>query len=227
MSQKILQQLLSRYLVHQDQTEIEQYIEAQIKRHPGKADPPEPTQRIEVPTEDSTWFPTLPKEDQTVVQHAADGHKPPSDLTERGTPFATDAEMELFETGFRTGSFHDYDPTESKSYLVDEEGLQDPDRLGPYDKRKQIGKGAMGSVWRVQDPTLYREIALKVIHTEQGSEELERDNFTKEAQISAQLQHPGIVPVYELNTLPSGHLYFTMKEIKNGLQFISAPRKTN
>ncbi|MEC7987672.1 MAG: protein kinase [Myxococcota bacterium] len=215
MSEKKLQQLLSRYLVHQDQTEIEQYIEAQVKLRSGESDPLDATQRIEPPNKENTWFPASPKEDRTIVQQSpSTGYEPSSDLTERKTPFPTDAEMELFETGFRTGSFHNYDPTESKSYLVDEEGLNDPNKLGSYDKRKQIGKGAMGSVWRVQDPTLYREIALKVINTEHGSEELERGNFIKEAQISAQLQHPGIVPVYELNSLASGHLYFTMKEIK-------------
>ena len=55
---------------------------------------------------------------------------------------------------------------------------------------------------------------MKVINVQQENEVEFQENFVEEAQIGAQLQHPGIVPVYEMGNLPSGNLYFTMKEIK-------------
>ena len=76
-----------------------------------------------------------------------------------------------------------------------------------------LGSGGMGVVIRVHDILLHREIAMKVLHSHlQFSQERER--FISEAQIEAQLQHPSIVSVHETGTLPSGHTYFTMREIK-------------
>lgn len=82
-----------------------------------------------------------------------------------------------------------------------------------YNKIQLLGKGGMGAVWRIQDLQLMRSLAMKVIHAQQENEKAFQDNFVEEAQIGAQLQHPGIVPVYEMGNLPNGNLYFTMKEI--------------
>jgi serine/threonine protein kinase/formylglycine-generating enzyme required for sulfatase activity len=77
-----------------------------------------------------------------------------------------------------------------------------------------LGEGGMGEVRRVVDASLGRTLAMKVIRGEFASSERMAAKFMEEAQISAQLQHPGIVPVYELGRLPDGRLYFTMQEVK-------------
>ncbi len=89
------------------------------------------------------------------------------------------------------------------------EGL--PERyvvLGP------LGAGGMGAVWRVRDMDLGRTLALKVLHERYSRRRDIVARFVEEAQITAQLQHPGVVPLYDLGRLPDGRLFFTMKEVQ-------------
>ena len=58
-----------------------------------------------------------------------------------------------------------------------------------------MGKGGMGLVWRVKDPTLNRFMASKSSMTNMLWM-TKPEKFVEEAQISAQLQHPGIIPIY-------------------------------
>jgi serine/threonine-protein kinase len=72
----------------------------------------------------------------------------------------------------------------------------------------------MGVVLRGRDTDLGRDIAVKVLlETHQGKTELVQ-RFVEEAQISGQLQHPGIAPVYELGQFPDRRPYFAMKLVK-------------
>ncbi len=80
-----------------------------------------------------------------------------------------------------------------------------------YRLTELIGQGGMGVVWRAFDHDLGREVAVKVL-----KEELERSHpamarFLSEARIAGRLQHPGIVPVYELGANPDGRVYLVMK----------------
>jgi serine/threonine protein kinase len=85
-----------------------------------------------------------------------------------------------------------------------------------YPLLDELGRGGMGEVYRSRDPGLDRVLALKVIKAEwQGKEELER-RFEDEARITGSLQHPAIVPVYNLGRLRDGRLYFTMKVVRGG-----------
>jgi eukaryotic-like serine/threonine-protein kinase len=78
----------------------------------------------------------------------------------------------------------------------------------------EIARGGMGAVLKGRDPDLGRDVALKVLR-----EDL-RDNadmvrrFVEEAQIGGQLQHPGIVPIYELGTFGDSRPFFAMKLVK-------------
>ncbi len=74
-----------------------------------------------------------------------------------------------------------------------------------------LGRGGMGEVRRVRDHTLNRTVALKTIHP--GLADVEA-RFMDEAQLVAQLQHPGIVPIHDIGRLADGRAYFTMREIK-------------
>ena len=85
--------------------------------------------------------------------------------------------------------------------------------LERYEDLGQIGMGGMGVVHRVFDRRLGRTVALKVIRpSAQHHPELVA-RFFEEAQTTAQLQHPGIVPIHDLGSLSDGRVWFTMKEV--------------
>jgi eukaryotic-like serine/threonine-protein kinase len=89
-----------------------------------------------------------------------------------------------------------------------------PKETGRYQLLGEIGHGGMGAVLKGRDPDLGRDLAVKILLEEhQDDADLVR-RFIEEAQIGGQLQHPGIVPVYELGKFADGRPYFTMKLIK-------------
>ncbi|TWU02759.1 serine/threonine-protein kinase [Stieleria varia] len=83
-----------------------------------------------------------------------------------------------------------------------------------YAYRRLLGCGGMGEVYLVLDHVLGRNVALKVLRREGTSRVDLHRRFVEEAQIGGQLQHPGIVPIYDFGTLDSGISYFTMKYVK-------------
>ena len=82
-----------------------------------------------------------------------------------------------------------------------------------YTWLNEVGKGGLGRVWLARDNDMSREVALKEIRLEKSSESQQSvRRLIKEAQITGQLQHPNIVPVYELHR---GHRpFYTMKLVK-------------
>ena len=77
-----------------------------------------------------------------------------------------------------------------------------PQLLGKYIDLGVLGEGGMGEVRRVKDPVLKRTLAMKIIRNEMLGKNQVVGRFIEEAQIGAQLQHPNIVPVHELRSLP-------------------------
>jgi tetratricopeptide (TPR) repeat protein len=72
----------------------------------------------------------------------------------------------------------------------------------------------MGEVYRSRDPALGRDLAVKILKPAlRGDPDAER-RFVAEAQTLGRLQHPNIVPVYNLGRLPDGRLFFTMKVVE-------------
>lgn len=65
-----------------------------------------------------------------------------------------------------------------------------------YEVIAPLGRGSFGSVWRVRDLSLSREVALKVLHPDVARDERAVALFRREAQLTAQLSHPAIVPIY-------------------------------
>ncbi len=84
-------------------------------------------------------------------------------------------------------------------------------RLGRYVIHAEIGRGGMGAVLRGRDPVLGRHLAIKVLLAGRKDDHDARRRFHEEAQIGGQLQHPGLVPVYELGTDDDGRPFFAMK----------------
>ncbi len=77
----------------------------------------------------------------------------------------------------------------------------------------KLGQGGMGGVFRVEDRTLDREVALKVV-TIADAEGVLASRLLQEARVIAKLEHPGIVPVHDAGTLPDGRPYYTMKLVQ-------------
>ncbi|MBK9258685.1 MAG: SUMF1/EgtB/PvdO family nonheme iron enzyme [Polyangiaceae bacterium] len=85
---------------------------------------------------------------------------------------------------------------------------------GRYVDLGRIAAGAFGEVRRVRDTLLDRVVAMKLLHAEHASAGHLRQRFWVEVQITAQLQHPGIVAVYDRGELADGRAWYTMKEIR-------------
>jgi len=81
-----------------------------------------------------------------------------------------------------------------------------------YQLGEVIGQGGMGEVVAAQDLRIGREVAIKRIRANDPSSEAVT-RFLREARIQARLDHPAIVPVYELGTDGQGNPYFTMKRL--------------
>ncbi len=73
-----------------------------------------------------------------------------------------------------------------------------------------IGSGGMGVVYRAHQRRLEREVALKTLHGKKQSSEA-RKLFVAEGQINGRLEHPNIVPIYDLSTTTEGTLCLAMK----------------
>jgi serine/threonine protein kinase/formylglycine-generating enzyme required for sulfatase activity len=91
-----------------------------------------------------------------------------------------------------------------------------------YRVEHQIGRGGMGAVLSVRDAYLNRELAMKVmLQSGTGSTAEDRQfahqslgRFLEEAQVTSQLDHPGVVPVHELGIDPAGNVFFTMRLVR-------------
>ncbi len=98
---------------------------------------------------------------------------------------------------------------------IDLEGARRPG--GNEERYELIGplaRGAVGVVYRGRDNDLGREVALKVLLEEHTKTPEMVQRFIEEAQIGGQLQHPGIVPVYELGLRADGRPFFAMNLVK-------------
>lgn len=76
-----------------------------------------------------------------------------------------------------------------------------------YEVLSSLGSGTFGSVWRVRDLTLQREVALKMLHPAVARSDDAVTRFRKEAQLAARLQHPAIVPIYAWEQKGGVHWY--------------------
>jgi serine/threonine-protein kinase len=82
-----------------------------------------------------------------------------------------------------------------------------------YEILSEIGSGGMGTVYLALDRYLQRNVALKVLDTLDPGSQL-RERMIREARILAKLEHPGIVPVHDVSTLPDGRVFYAMKLVK-------------
>ncbi len=93
-------------------------------------------------------------------------------------------------------------------------GAGAPDLTGTrYHLVRRIGRGGMGVVYLAEDGTLARRVALKVLDRPDPDGHLAA-RLVREAHVLARLEHPGIVPVHDVGTLPDGRFFYTMKLVR-------------
>ena len=120
----------------------------------------------------------------------ADSRAPTILATRPATPLSEPHEVDMARTPLEDHGFDD-------RYLV----------------RAVLGVGGMGEVRLTKDRRIGREIAMKVALGGQGSRSNARTRFEREARVQGQLEHPAIVPVYDMGMGPDGP-YFTMKRVR-------------
>jgi PAS domain S-box-containing protein len=90
-----------------------------------------------------------------------------------------------------------------------------PSLSSRYQLERLHAAGGIGEIWLARDAELNRDVAIKRLRSESAKSELNRSRFLREAQITGQLDHPGVVPVYELcHDSPSGQPYYAMRFLK-------------
>lgn len=88
-----------------------------------------------------------------------------------------------------------------------------PDFIGDYKVLEEINRGGMGIVFKAIDPQLKRNVAIKVLLAGEGATDSDVLRFKREAQATARLQHPNIVPIYAVGE-HDGKPYFVMDFIE-------------
>ena len=70
-----------------------------------------------------------------------------------------------------------------------------PEKIGRYIVKSELGRGGMATVYRAHDPSVDREVAIKVLPREMLHDPQFRSRFEREIKMVAALEHPSIVPI--------------------------------
>lgn len=116
---------------------------------------------------------------------------PPTRLTDQGTPASL--ESEIVQRVIRQGACN---------------------RLECLEGHRLIAEGGVGRVQSAVDPVLGRSVAVKTLRPEFRDREAYVHRLVREARATAQLEHPGIVPVHGLGYDPTHGVYFVMREVR-------------
>ncbi|MBN8617019.1 MAG: serine/threonine protein kinase, partial [Deltaproteobacteria bacterium] len=83
-----------------------------------------------------------------------------------------------------------------------------------YEAHELLGKGGMGEVRLYLDRRIGRDVAHKTLRKDVRKSSIGLERFVREARVQGQLEHPAVLPVYDLGVDPEGHVFFTMKRVR-------------
>lgn len=75
----------------------------------------------------------------------------------------------------------------------------------------ELGKGAIGTVYRAEHKSLGRPVAIKILQPQQAKNPLSNERFLREARAASRIQDPGVVQVLDFGTLPNGQAFLVME----------------
>src|SRR5215475_7178124 len=114
--------------------------------------------------------------------------------------------------------------TETLEDALDEIDVHDADwRIGNYQILEEIGRGGMGVIYRARQRHSRRIVALKRILSYHADSQETLARFRREAQAAASLDHPNILPIYEVSECDDGLPFFSMKFAGGGSLLDAAP----
>src|SRR6266478_4896580 len=117
----------------------------------------------------------------------------------------------------RRGLGCETETTETLEAVLDEVDVRDADwRIGNYQILEEIGRGGMGVIYRARQRLSHRIVALKRILSYQADSHQTVVRFRREAEAAASLDHPNILPIYEVSESDDGLPFFSMKFAAGG-----------
>ncbi len=107
----------------------------------------------------------------------------------------------------KTKSFSDTIPGDSGAPRIREE---DPE----YELLKVLGEGGMGVVYDARQTSIDRNVAVKMLKAKSADNQKQRAKFLAEAVVTGELDHPNIVPIYDVGSNSEGALFYSMKKVQ-------------
>ena len=171
---------------------------------PDETDVPSVSNGAAVPACDDTEKTLLPEEGDSECTIAAT-------ISSHGTPASTNAEtgsldvtmVEAFESSTRSQSTGKTQPLGTRQPVEDRFKLVN-----------NFASGGLGKIWLAHDGRIRREVAFKELLPRALKSPTAVSRFLEEAQITGQLEHPGIVPIYELGFQANGTPFYAMKLVR-------------
>jgi WD40 repeat protein/serine/threonine protein kinase len=110
---------------------------------------------------------------------------------------------------------HSQASSTATSLVVKERSIQQSAAAGAdYELLDVIGRGGMGVVYAARQTSIDRTVALKMLRPDRNVGDEHRGKFLSEAVVTGDLDHPNIVPIYELGTNEAGALFYSMKRVR-------------
>src|SRR5439155_5388209 len=148
-----------------------------------------------------------------VTRQQAEGRRPDLDALARDHPDLIDELRQLLNVAQLARQFGPASVTSTAAPAPANNTPALPRSFDGYDLLEEIGRGAMGVVYKAWDPRLKRFAALKVLLRGEHASAAELSRFRSEAQAAAGLSHRNIVPVYQVSE-SDGRAYFGMKYVE-------------
>lgn len=100
------------------------------------------------------------------------------------------------------------------------------DKQAEYELIRVLGEGGMGVVYDARQTSVDRSVAVKMLKPRTSSDERQRQKFLAEAVVTGDLDHPNIVPIYDVGTSERGLLFYAMKKVKGTPWMKLLPQKS-